>query len=82
MTNWLADRLVRLRVRRLIRRKHYEEALDVLNSARGTKTRPPFALAQAAYCQCELGRYEEALALLDRVLQARRTRRRGAAIEN
>src|SRR5579863_5324316 len=70
MTNWLADRLVRLRVRRLIRRKHYEEALDVLNSATGTKTHP-FALAQAAYCQCELGRYEGALALLDRVLQAK-----------
>src|SRR5580700_10353044 len=71
MTNWLAGRLVRLRVRRLIQQKRYEEALNVLNSAFGASPCNPYVLAHAAYCHCELRHHEEALALLDRVLQAK-----------
>ena len=71
MTNWLADRLARLRVRLLIRRNRYQEALNVLNSGAGADARSPYALANAAYCHCQLGHYKEALGLLDRVLQAK-----------
>jgi len=71
MKSWLAARIFRLRVRRLIRRKHYEKALTVLNSTTGADSRNPYTLANAAYCRCQLGNYQEALALLDRVLQAK-----------
>jgi tetratricopeptide (TPR) repeat protein len=71
MKNWLTDRLVPLHVRRLIRQKHYEEALNVLTSDAGANLPSPYALANAAYCHCQLGHYEEALGLLDQVLQAK-----------
>lgn len=71
MKAWFSARLLMLRGASRLRRKRYEAALACYREVAEKDFENAHAFCLAGYCLVELGRAEEAVAMLDRALQIR-----------